>query len=90
MTDQKTLFHEPPKAKVLAAPPSKASFTPPTLENGLDPQKVQDHAMLWLRSGAKKHKNSAKDFLLQQLCEVRFKQTEYDQKSLVRQSILGS
>ncbi len=66
----------------------KSVFTPPTLDNALDVHKVQDHAILWIRSLVKKNKNSPRIFLLHQINEVKFKKSEYDQNSLVRRSVI--
>ncbi|MBX9697419.1 MAG: hypothetical protein K2X53_04975 [Alphaproteobacteria bacterium] len=67
-----------------------SAFIPATLENGLDNQKVVDHAMMWLRSLTKNAKNNAEAFLFHQMNEMKFKKSEYDQVSVVRTSIVRS
>ena len=70
--------------------PSKKSFTPGTLENGLDPAMVQDHGMLWLRMNTKKSRQNGEKFLKHQVREMKYKRTEHDGVALIRDSLLDT
>lgn len=79
-----------PKSTALSAFPKKTSFTPPTMENGLSKGMCVDHAMLFVRTMTKQSRGNPQKYLFQQLAEIKFKRTEYDQVQVVREALVSS
>ena len=80
------------KEKKNQTPPpliKKNTFTPPTLENGLSKGMCRDHGMLWLRMMMKQAKSVPENYLSQQMYEISFKRTEYDQVCVIRDALVA-
>ena len=80
-----------PTAKTAPDAPGKTPkkvFTPPSLQSGLNPHYVRDHAMLWMRMMTKGARQTPEMFIYHQIQEMRFKRTEHDPVLSVRQSLV--